>query len=78
MRTFNAPFICTGHSARSILAELHVPDPAAPCGSTAEQQRRFRDVAHMLKRRIELLQALPVDKLAPLSLQSQLDAIGRQ
>lgn len=70
--------VCPVWPGQPMTAHWGVPDPAAPCDSTAEQQRRFRDVAHVLKRRIELLLALPVDKLAPLSLQSQLDAIGRQ
>jgi len=70
--------VCPVWPGQPMTAHWGVPDPAAPCDSTTEQQRRFRDVAHVLKRRIELLLALPVDKLAPLSLQSQLDAIGRQ
>jgi len=70
--------VCPVWPGQAMTAHWGVPDPAAPCDSTTEQQRRFRDVAHVLKRRIELLLALPVDKLAPLSLQSQLDAIGRQ
>ena len=70
--------VCPVWPGQPMTAHWGVPDPAAPCDSTTEQQHRFRDVAHELKRRIELLLALPVDKLAPLSLQSQLDAIGRQ
>ena len=72
--------VCPVWPGQPMTAHWGVPDPAARIdGETdAEQARRFRDVAHVLKRRIELLLALPVDKLEPLSLQSQLDAIGRQ
>lgn len=70
--------VCPVWPGQPMTAHWGVPDPAAPCDNPVEQQRRFLDVAHVLKRRIELLLALPVDKLEPLSLQSQLDAIGRQ
>lgn len=70
--------VCPVWPGQPMTAHWGVPDPAAPCDNAVEQQRRFLDVAHVLKRRIELLLALPVEKLEPLSLQSKLDAIGRE
>ena len=70
--------VCPVWPGQPMTAHWGVPDPAVPCDNAVEQQRRFLDVAHVLKRRIELLLALPVEKLEPLSLQSQLDAIGRE
>ena len=53
------------------------------CGQRAarnirlRQQQAFTDVAQILKRRIELMLALPESSLASLSIQSQLNAIGK-
>lgn len=70
--------VCPVWPGQPMTAHWGVPDPAAPLGSEAEQRRAFKDAAHALKRRIELMLALPFDKLAPMSLQQQLDAIGKQ
>ena len=70
--------VCPVWPGQPMTAHWGVPDPAAPLGSEAEQRRAFKDAAHALKRRIELMLALPLDKLAPMSLQQQLDAIGKQ
>ncbi|MBH1986676.1 MAG: arsenate reductase ArsC [Burkholderiales bacterium] len=70
--------VCPVWPGQPMTAHWGVPDPAAPIGNEAEQRRAFKDAAHALKRRIELMLALPLDKLAPLSLQQQLDAIGKQ
>lgn len=70
--------VCPVWPGQPMTAHWGVPDPAAVQGSEAEQRRAFKDAAQALKRRIELMLALPIDKLAPLSLQYQLDAIGKQ
>lgn len=70
--------VCPVWPGQPMSAHWGVPDPAEPRPSEAEQRRAFRDAAHALKRRIELMLALPFDKLAPMSLQQQLDAIGKQ
>lgn len=70
--------VCPVWPGQPMTAHWGVPDPAAVQGSEAEQRRAFKDAAQALKRRIELMLALPIDKLAPLSLQHQLDAIGKQ
>ena len=58
-------------------AHWGVQDPAAVVGAESWRRQSFLDVAHVLKRRIELMLALPLDKLAPMAIQSQLDQIGK-
>jgi len=61
-----------------LTAHWSVPDPAAVTGSEDDQRRAYRDAMRLLRRRIELLAALPIDKLSGLSLQERLRAIGKQ
>jgi arsenate reductase len=56
---------------------LGVSDPAAVQGSDEQKTKAFRDTALILKRRIELLLALPLRKLVGMSLQRELDQIGK-
>ena len=53
------------------------PDPAAVEGSDAQKAMAFMDKAITLKRRIELMLSLPLTPLAGLSLQRQIDQIGK-
>jgi arsenate reductase (thioredoxin) len=57
-------------------AHWGVDDPAAVEGSGEKRSAAFRAAALALRRRIELLLALPVDKLDRLSLQGRLREIG--
>jgi hypothetical protein len=61
-----------------ITAHWGVADPAAVRGSEQDQRRAFLDAFLILKRRIELLANLPMDKLRGLELQRRLDQIGRE
>ena len=58
-------------------AHWGVPDPAAVEGTDAQKARAFMDTAITLKRRIELMLALPLASLAGMSLQREIDRIGR-
>jgi arsenate reductase len=58
-------------------AHWGVPDPAAVVGTDAQKAKAFMDTAIALKRRIELMLALPIESLASLSLQREIDRIGR-
>lgn len=59
-------------------AHWGIPDPAAVDGSEAEQRRAFIDAYAVLRRRIELLASLPIDKLDRLALSKRVEEIGRQ
>jgi arsenate reductase len=63
-----------GHPAS---AHWGVDDPTVVQGSSEHVARAFHDTAMLLKRRIELFLALPDHKLDALSLQHDLNAIGR-
>jgi hypothetical protein len=55
-----------------------MPDPAAVVGSDEARRQAFRDTVHYLSRRIDLLLALPVEKLERLALGQQARAIANQ
>lgn len=63
-----------GHPA---LAHWGVPDPVAVDSSDDARKRAFVSAFATLRRRIELLLALPLDKLDRLAAQAKLQAIGQ-
>jgi arsenate reductase len=68
---------CPFWPGRPMTAHWGVPDPAAVEGTDAQKARAFMDAALILRRRIELLLALPLKTLAGLPLQRELDDIGK-
>jgi arsenate reductase len=69
--------VCPVWPGQPMTAHWGVPDPAAVEGSDEQKARAFMDVAIILKRRIELMLALPMNSLAGLSLQREVDQIGK-
>ncbi|MBI5924742.1 MAG: arsenate reductase ArsC [Aquabacterium sp.] len=69
--------VCPIWPGQPLTAHWGVYDPAGVDGEEAKQRRAFHEVAHILKRRIELMLALPPESLHSLSIQSQLNAIGK-
>jgi len=63
-----------GHPA---LAHWGVPDPVAEHSSDDARKRAFVSAFATLRRRIELLLSLPLDKLDRLAAQARLQAIGQ-
>lgn len=59
------------------LAHWGVPDPVAETGDEDARKRAFVAAYATLRRRIELLLALPMDKLDRLATQAKLHAIGQ-
>jgi arsenate reductase (thioredoxin) len=68
--------VCPVWPGQPVTAHWGVPDPAAVQGTDEERRRAFRETFVALRRRIELLAALPVDKLGRLALQERVRAIG--
>jgi len=63
-----------GHPAT---AHWGFPDPSLVSGDEEAKRHAFKEVMMGLHKRIELLAALPLDKLDRLSLQSELHKLGR-
>ena len=63
---------------RPTSAHWGIPDPAAVEGSDAEKAAAFLDAFRMLKRRIDLMLALPIAGLEQIALREKLQAIGRE
>jgi len=59
-------------------AHWGVPDPAAVQGSDERRHRAFTEAFLVLKRRVELMAGLPIDRLDRPSLEARLNQIGRQ
>src|SRR5215471_12056096 len=69
--------MCPVWPGQPMTAHWGVPDPAAATGNEAEVRFAFADTFRMLNNRINILVNLPLTKLDKLSLQKQLDAIGK-
>jgi hypothetical protein len=65
-----------GIPGQPVLAHWGMPDPAEATGTEAERQRVFDDTLVLIGRRIDLLLALPIDKLEKLVLQQRVNQIG--
>jgi arsenate reductase (thioredoxin) len=69
---------CPFWPGQPMTAHWGMPDPAGVEGTDEQEWQAFRDTAAALRRRIELLASLPMEKLDRLSLQNQLRDIGRK
>ncbi len=68
---------CPVWPSHPMTAHWGVPDPAALQGTDEQKAKAFMDTAITLKRRIELMLALPLRSLAGASLQGRIDQIGK-
>jgi hypothetical protein len=68
---------CPFWPGQPMMAHWGVPDPAAATGNEAEVRLAFADAFRMLTNRISSFVSLPLRSLDQLSVQRQLDAIGK-
>jgi arsenate reductase len=68
--------ICPIWPGQPIAAHWGVPDPAAVDGSEETRRAAFRDAFMILRRRVERLAALPLDKLDRLARERHVRAIA--
>ena len=68
--------VCPVWPGQPMTAHWGVADPSAFDGTPAQQAKVFLDTALVLKRRIELMLALPLATLDSLAIQREIDAIG--
>jgi protein-tyrosine-phosphatase len=69
--------VCPIWPGQPMTAHWGLPDPAAAKGSEAEKALAFDDTYRMLNQRISIFVNLPLESLNKLSLQRQLDEIGK-
>jgi len=72
----NAREACPIFPGQPVLAHWGMEDPAAVEGDDAAKRRAFRQALQLISRRIDLMLALPVEKLQRLALQERLRGIG--
>ncbi len=68
---------CPPWEGQPITADWSVPDPAAFVGPEHVQMARFQEAFRFLDNRIKIFVSLPIGSLDRLSLQQQVEAIGR-
>jgi arsenate reductase (thioredoxin) len=68
---------CPVWPGQPMTAHWGVPDPAAASGNEAEVRLAFADTLRMLTNRINIFVSLPLRSLDQLTLQHQLDSIGK-
>ena len=68
--------LCPIWPGHPIAAHWGVPDPAAVVGADDVRRAAFRDAFVVLRRRVELLIALPIEKLDRLAREQELRAIA--
>ena len=67
---------CPVFPGQPVLSHWGMPDPAAVEGDEAAKRAAFVDALTLISRRIDLLLALPIDKLDRLVLEAKVRAIG--
>ena len=70
--------ICPVWPGQPMTAHWGVPDPAAVQGTADQVQKAFREAFFLLERRISLFLNLPLSSIDRLSLNKEIDNIGRQ
>lgn len=70
--------VCPIWPGKPTMAHWGVPDPAAVAGPDEGRRAAFAEAARVLRRRIELLVSLPLEKLDRLSIQVRLREAGTQ
>ena len=69
--------VCPIWPGQPMTAHWGLPDPVKAHGNDAERAVAFADALRMLTNRIGIFVNLPLEKLGKLSLQKQLDEIGK-
>ncbi|HEY7245236.1 MAG TPA: arsenate reductase ArsC [Xanthobacteraceae bacterium] len=69
---------CPVWPGQPMTAHWCLPDPAVATGNEAEIRLAFADSYRMLNNRISIFTSLPLHSLDKLSLQKQLDSIGKR
>lgn len=69
---------CPIFPGQPALAHWAMEDPAAVEGDDETKRRAFHEALQLISRRIDLMLALPVEKLERLALQTHLGAIGTE
>ena len=69
--------VCPYWPGQPMTAHWGVPDPVEVQGTDVEKTLAFADTYRMLNNRISIFPSLPLSSLDELSLQQQLDGIGR-
>lgn len=67
---------CPYWPGQPMTAHWGLPDPAAVQGTDEDKRHAFRDTLMVLRRRIEILVSLPLDKLDKLAIQKKIKEIG--
>ena len=70
--------VCPLWPGQPMTAHWGMPDPAAVEGSDEAKAQAFHSAAVTMKRRLELMLALPMQSLDQLSLQREIQGIGEQ
>lgn len=68
--------LCPHWPGQPVTAHWGMPDPAAVDGSDEVREQAFRDAAITMRRRLELMLALPMESLDQLSLHQEVHDIG--
>lgn len=69
--------VCPVWPGQPLTAHWGMPDPAAVAGSDKAKAKAFHDTAITLKRRIELMMALPLASLDRLAIHKEIKDIGK-
>lgn len=70
--------VCPVWPGQPLTAHWGMPDPAAAEGSEEVRLRAFRETAITMKRRLDIMMALPMDRLDRLALHHEVKEIGKQ